>query len=104
MVAPAWTATIAGQDFGLDGQYITIAGVKLPSLLLALIPLPAGGNESEALDKLGAMRAEDYNLAMPRQAAAADQRAQAKAIRERKAAEQELRQRQRQPVGPEGSE
>lgn len=97
LLPPAWKATIGGQEYGLDGNYVTVAGLKIPAFVLGLIPLPVGGNESEALDKAGWMRAQDYELAMPRDAARADQEAQIKAIRERLAAEQELRQRQRVP-------
>ena len=101
MLLPSWTATIGGKDYGLDQQFITVAGVKLPSLLLLLIPLPVTGNQSEALDKTGMMRAEDYEMAMPREAAAADRREQAREIRARKAAEQELRRKQQDtPVEP----
>lgn len=96
MLLPAWTATIAGQEYGLDGTYITVAGVKIPALLLGLIPLPVAGNESEAMNKGARMRAQDYELALPRDAAAADRREQIKAIRERNAAEQELRRKQQQ--------
>jgi len=97
---PSWKATIGGQEFGLDGSYVTVAGVKIPALVLGLIPLPVGGNESEALDNAGWMRQEDYNLAMPRDAIAADQQAEIKAIRKRKAAEQELRRRQMEEAPP----
>jgi hypothetical protein len=92
---PTWKATIGGQEFGLDAMFITVAGIKIPSLVLALIPMSNAGNESKALDKAGWMRQEDYDLAMPREAAAADQREQMKAIRKRMAAEQELRRKQR---------
>ena len=95
LLPPTWKATIGGQDFGLDGNFVTVAGLKIPAFVLGLIPLPAGGNESEALDNAGWMRAQDYELAMPRDAARADQKEQIKAIRERMAAERELRQNQR---------
>lgn len=94
VLPPAWKATIGGQEFGLDGTYVTVAGLKIPAIVLGLIPLPVGGNESEALDNAGWMRQQDYDLAMPREAAAADQEAEAKAIRKRKAAEAELRRKQ----------
>lgn len=97
MLLPSWKATIGGQEYGLDGTFITVAGVKIPALLLGLIPLPVAGNESKALDKGAWMRAQDYELALPRQAAAADQREQIKAIRDQVAAEQELRLRQQVP-------
>jgi hypothetical protein len=95
VLPPSWKATIGGQEYGLDGTFITVAGVKIPALLLGLIPLPVAGNESKALDKGAWMRAQDYELALPRDAAAADRREQIKAIRERNAAEQELRRQQR---------
>lgn len=104
MLPPSWKATIGGQEFGLDGRFVTVAGVKVPSLLLLLIPLPVTGDESKALDKAGMMRADDYEMALPREAAAADQREQAKAIRARKAAEQELRRAQRAPPAREIAE
>ena len=94
----SWKATIGGQEFGLDPMFITVAGLKIPSLILLFLPLPAG-NESEALDNGARMRQEDYDLAMPRDAAAADQRAEAKAIRKRKAEEEKLRRKQSEP-GP----
>lgn len=97
LLPPTWKATIGGEEYGLDGNYLTVAGLKIPAFVLGLIPLPVGGNESEALDKAGWMRAQDYELAMPRDAARADQEAQIRAIRERMAAEQSLRQRQRVP-------
>jgi nitrate/nitrite-specific signal transduction histidine kinase len=94
---PSWKATIGGKEYGLDGQWITVAGLKIPSLILALIPMPNGGNESRALDVQGRMRAQDYQMALPRAAAAADQEEQIRAIRERLAAERELNLKQREP-------
>jgi len=96
----AWNATIGGQEYGLDGKFITVAGLRIPALVLGFIPLPVAGNESEALDKAGWMRAQDYELAMPRDAIAADQKAEAKAIRRRMAAEHELRRTQMEETPP----
>ena len=96
VLPPSWKATIGGREYGLDGQWITVAGVRIPSLVLALIPFPNGGNESKALDVQGRMRVQDYQLALPRAAAAADQREQIKEIRERAEAERGLNQQQRE--------
>jgi len=96
VLPPSWKATIGGREYGLDGQWITVAGVKIPSLILALIPFPNGGNESKALDVQGRMRAQDYQLALPRAAAAADQREQIREIREREEAEHQLNRKQRE--------
>jgi len=94
VLPPSWKATIGGREYGLDGQWITVAGVRIPSLILALIPFPNGGNESKALDVQGRMRAQDYQLALPRAAAAADQREQIKEIRAREEAERDFTRQQ----------
>jgi hypothetical protein len=96
LLPPSWKATIGGREYGIDGQWITVAGVKIPSLILALIPMPNGGNESKALDVQGRMRAQDYQLSLPRAATAAEQREEIRKIREREAAEHELNQQQRE--------
>jgi len=96
VMPPSWKGTIGGRAYGLDAQWLTIAGARIPSMLLAFLPMPGGGNEWKVLDKGEWMRAQDYELALPRQAAAADQQEQAKAIRERMAAEQRVNRAQRE--------
>ena len=98
LLPPPGRPRSAAQEYGLDGNYMTVAGLKIPALVLGLIPLPVGGNESKALDK-GRV---DAGAGLRAGAAAAgggraDQREQIKALRERVAAEQELRRRQRVP-------
>lgn len=48
---PSWTGTIAGAKFGLDSRYVYVAGLRIPTVLLALLPIPAGGNQSHAFDR-----------------------------------------------------
>jgi hypothetical protein len=38
---PAWTTEIAGKKFGVDSSNVYIAGLKIPAVVLALLPLPA---------------------------------------------------------------
>lgn len=104
LLPPSWKGMIGGREYGIDGQWITIAGVKIPSLILALIPMPNGGNESKALDVQGRMRAQDYQLSLPRAATAAEQREEIRKIREREAAEHELNQQQRAPTATDSTE
>src|SRR5204862_53876 len=40
---PSWTKDIAGKKFGIDGKNIYIAGLKIPAVVLALLPI-SGGN------------------------------------------------------------
>jgi len=95
VLPPSWKGTIGGREFGLDAMWLTVAGVKVPSLLLGLIPLPVGGNESEALNKGAQYRVEDYRRAMPLDAIAEQQREENRKIREREEAERELNRKQR---------
>jgi hypothetical protein len=41
---PTWTTEVAGQVFGIDSQFIHVAGIKIPTAALALLPisLPQG--------------------------------------------------------------
>ena len=65
---PDWTATVAGKKFGLDSRNIYIAGLKIPAAVLALLPIPSGGNQQRALDHTGAWIAEDLQRAAQRSA------------------------------------
>lgn len=42
---PDWVATVNGTKYGIDANHIYVAGLKIPTALLALIPLPGGGNQ-----------------------------------------------------------
>jgi hypothetical protein len=64
---PSWTGTIAGAKFGLDSRYVYVAGLRIPSILLALLPIPATGNQSHAFDRSGAL-SEDLKRAEVRAA------------------------------------
>jgi hypothetical protein len=41
---PSWTTTIGGKTFGIDQRNIYLGGFKLPTALLALLPIPAVNN------------------------------------------------------------
>ena len=58
---PAWTTDVAGKVFGIDSQYIHIAGIKIPTAALALLPisLPQGNyDEQMRARQLDEMRAD----------------------------------------------
>ena len=52
---PTWNTTIGGIPFGLDSQFINIAGIKIPTMALALLGnlLPPGNYE-------GSLRAREF--------------------------------------------
>jgi hypothetical protein len=46
---PTWTTEVAGKMFGIDSQYIHVAGIKIPTAALALLPirLPEGNYDEQ---------------------------------------------------------
>ena len=40
---PSWTTQVLGKTFGIDSKYIYLGGIKIPSAVLALLPLKGGG-------------------------------------------------------------
>src|SRR2546430_10265000 len=58
---PTWTTDVAGKVFGIDSQFIHIAGIKIPTAALALLPisLPQGNyDEQRRARQLDEMRAD----------------------------------------------
>src|SRR2546427_4437127 len=56
---PVWTTDAAGKVFGIDSQFIHVAGIKIPTAALALLPitLPQGNyDEQRRARQLGEMR------------------------------------------------
>lgn len=45
-----WVTQIAGQTVGIDGQFIHLGPVKIPTILLALLPIPATGSFDQAVE------------------------------------------------------
>lgn len=63
---PDWTAEVDGLKFGLDSRSIYIAGLRIPAAVLALLPLPSGGDQRRALDHGGQWIADDLRRAAQR--------------------------------------
>jgi hypothetical protein len=55
---PEWSTQIAGKKFGIDQKYLTVAGLKIPAAVLALIPLHGGYNESKVFDRTDELLAD----------------------------------------------
>jgi len=55
---PEWSTQIAGKKFGIDQKYVTVAGLKIPAAVLALIPLHGGYNESKVFDRTDELLAD----------------------------------------------
>jgi hypothetical protein len=96
---PDWTTTLAGAKFGLDSRWIYVAGLKIPTALLALLPIPAGGNDQKAFDR-SEMLYRDLRQAAQRAANVAEFKQAIKDIRQRKEAERQFDKNQRTPPSP----
>ncbi len=97
---PSWTTDVGGRTFGIDSQYIHIAGIKIPTAVLALLPLNMPqGNFDEGLRSrhLEEMR-QDIMRAAARAQTYQDFRRYVRELRARTDAEREFQRRQKQPA------
>jgi hypothetical protein len=93
---PDWTTTISGSKFGLDSRNIYIAGLKIPAAVLALLPIPASGNQLTALDHNGQWIAEDLRRAAQRATTLDEFKQAVRATRAEKQRQKELERAQRE--------
>jgi hypothetical protein len=98
---PSWVTEVAGKKFGLDSKNIYVAGIKIPAVVLALIPIPAGNiDQNQAYNKLMDMR-WDLQQAAQRAQNLEEFKQIIRDIRERKERERELERNQRTAPPPE---
>ncbi len=97
---PAWTTQVAGMTFGIDSQYIHVAGIKIPTAALALLPirLPEGNYDEQMRARhLQEMR-EDLLRAAARAQNYQDFKRYVRELRARKQAERDAeKNRQQRP-------
>ncbi len=95
---PAWTTSIGGQEVGIDSRWIHLGPLKIPTMLLALLPINVQPNPTEAAlnAKLGRMR-EDLLTAGRRAANLAEFKEAVKKLRAEKEAEHQFEERRRVP-------
>jgi hypothetical protein len=92
-----WTTEINGQKWGVDGSWIYLGGLKLPTAVLALLPLPQG-NYDRAKHEADLMQIrEDIIQAARRAESAAEFRKYVEETRKRRDAEREAKKNQRIP-------
>lgn len=92
---PEWLTKIGGKTFGIDSKNIHLGGVKIPTALLALLPIPPVGNvDLRNAQKMSDIRS-DLLYASQRAETMEDFKHAIKEIRERREREQELQRNQR---------
>ena len=83
--APKWTTEIAGKTWGIDGKWIYLGGIKIPTAILALLPLPVSGNyDGQQHEAQIAARRQDIMQAGERAANAVEFNKYVKELRARK--------------------
>lgn len=89
-----WVTEIGGQTWGIDEQWIYLGNLKLPSAILALLPLPQG-NYEQAQDAAEMQRVRlDILQAARRAESASDFKKYVAETRQRRDAEREARRNQ----------
>ncbi|MGD9522973.1 MAG: hypothetical protein AB7N73_00805 [Gemmatimonadales bacterium] len=99
---PSWTTTIGGQTVGLDSRYVYLGPLKVPSFLIALLPIrwpQANPMLWDQQREWNAMR-EDINVAGRRGAILDELEAAGKALRAEREAQREFEANQRRPPPP----
>ncbi|HWA58177.1 MAG TPA: hypothetical protein VG692_13040 [Gemmatimonadales bacterium] len=96
VVLPDWTTEVNGAKFGLDSRNIYIAGLKIPAAVLALLPIPPGGNQSRALDHSGQWIADDLRRAASRAQTLDEFKQAVRELREQKQWEKDMQRAQRE--------
>lgn len=96
---PSWVTDVGGRKYGLDAKYIYVAGLKIPSAVLALIPFPQGNvDQALANRRLQDLRADLFQAAQRAENAAEFKKA-IRDIRERKEQEEEFERNRRTAPG-----
>ena len=91
-----WSTEVAGKKFGLSGKYLTIAGLRIPAAVLALLPIGGGSNQQKAFDRTDDLLADLRQAAL--RAETTDQFKEAiRDLRRRKDEQREFERNQRTP-------
>jgi hypothetical protein len=89
---PSWTTQIAGKTFGIDSKYIYLGSLRIPSAILALLPIKGGTTmEYSQASRLSMIR-EDLQRASARAQTMEDFK---RAIRELRAERERIRELER---------
>ncbi|HEV8149719.1 MAG TPA: hypothetical protein VGP61_05985 [Gemmatimonadales bacterium] len=93
---PSWTTQIFGKTFGIDSKYIYLGGLKIPSAVLALLPIKSGGTTMEYSQslRLAAIR-EDLATASQRAQTMEDFKRAVKELRAERERRHQLEQNQK---------
>lgn len=93
---PSWVANLGGQKIGVDPKWVYLGPIRLPTILLGLLPINAQGNPTQAeMNKRFAAMREDLFYAARRAATLEEFKRNVAILREQKQYEYDLRKAQR---------
>ncbi len=93
---PSWVANLGGQKIGVDSKWVYLGPIRLPTILLGLLPINAQGNPTQAeMNKRFAAMREDLFYAARRAATLEEFKRNVAILREQKQYEYDLRKAQR---------
>jgi hypothetical protein len=97
---PSWTTELDGRTWGIDSKWIYLGDLKIPTMLLALLPLPQG-NYDQARDAANLARMREDILQAARRSENAEQfRKYVDELRRRKQEERDKEKARRDTVIP----
>lgn len=97
---PTWTTEIGNDTWGIDGTWIYLGDFKIPTALLALLPLPQG-NYEQAQDAAALQRIREDIIDAARRAETAEEfRDNVQELRRRKQAERDAERARRDTIIP----
>jgi hypothetical protein len=93
---PSWVTELGGKKVGLDGQWIYLGPIKLPTVLLGLLPINMSGNPTQAeMNKRYSAMREDLFYAARRSATLQEFKKNVAELRKQKQYEYDLKKAQR---------
>jgi hypothetical protein len=93
--APSWTTQIFGKTFGIDSKYIYLGGLRIPSAVLALLPIKGGTTmEYSQANRLALIR-EDLQRASARAQTMEEFKRAVKELRAERERQKEIERNQR---------
>jgi hypothetical protein len=92
---PSWTTQVFGKTFGIDSKYIYLGGLKIPSAILAMLPIKGGTTmEFSQANRLATIR-EDLQYAAQRAQTMEDFKRAIRELRAERERQHELEKNQR---------
>ena len=92
---PSWTREIGGRTYGIDSRFIYLGALKIPSAILALLPIPTMSSVDIQYARRMTQVREDIEYAARRAQTMDDFKAAIREIRERRDREREIERNQR---------